>query len=223
MSDRYVFHASKETVESEFSVETKRDDYFQPHYNITPGSIVPVVFEEDGIRKIHGFRWGMIPENAKDEREGLEFVNKHINELEEDELTPILKQRRCLVPASGFYKWKTNKKKTTPFYIRLLTRELFAIGAIYSVWKSASGRDIYSFSMLTTQANALIQPVGDTMPVILRPENYDLWLQEAHIDPEKLDRLLKPYLLTEMAVNRVSEKINDQENNDPSLIQPIPK
>jgi len=232
MSDRFVLHASKESIESEFGVSTERDDYFEPNYNITPGTRLPVVFTEDGNRRIHAFKWGMIPEGAEAEKEGLKWINLPAERLyrtgdhENDEdasLGEAFEDRRCIIPASGFYKWKTGKKKSTPFYIRLLSSDLMGLAGVYSVWQSESGRDVYSFSILTTEANALVQPVDDRMPVILRPEHYDVWLGAQKVDADMLEALLKPYLLTEMAVNRVSEKVNKPGNNGPELIQPIPK
>lgn len=97
------------------------------------------------------------------------------------------------------------------------------IAGIYSVWAPNDDNQIYSFAMLTTEANALVQPVDERMPVILRADSYDVWLSQEKVDSVTFSGLLKPYLLTEMAVNRVSEEINDPEKNSPELIQPIPK
>lgn len=224
MSDRFVFHASKESVEAEFEVQTKRADYFEPNYNVTPGDILPVVYQEEGRRALSGFRWGMIPKTAGDEREGLENTDIDMEQLKSDEsLRAIFDYKRCLVPASGFYKWKTSKKKSTPFYIRLLSKDLIAFAGIYSVWKASSGREVYSFALVNTESNTLVQPVSETMPVIMRPANYKQWLSEDNLNSDELNQLTKPYLLTEMAVNRVSEDVNDPSNNNEELIQPIPK
>lgn len=224
MSDRFVLHASKEEVETLFGVSTQREDYFEPDYNITPGTLVPVVFREGGENNIYQFLWGMIPTDAEEEKEGKEYYEWASKGIEEnEELKKSFRDRRCIIPANGFYKWKTTKKKSTPFYIRMLSNELMGIAGLYSVWQSKSGRNVYSFTMLTTEANALVQPVDDRMPVILRPENYDLWLGKEEIDSGKMETFLKPFQLTEMAVNRVSEAVNDPTNNGPELIQPIPK
>ncbi|WP_372637568.1 SOS response-associated peptidase [Fodinibius sp.] len=224
MSDRFVFHASKEEVERQFNVHSDREDYFESHYNITPGSLISVVYRENSERLINNFKWGLIPPDAKDEREGTENYEATIENIQEEEWKKeCLREQRCLIPAHGFYKWKTTKKKNTPFYIRLLSNELMAFAGIYSVWESASGRDVYSCSILTTKANALVQPVGDRMPVILEPEHYQAWLREEALGDQTLDRLLQSYPMSKMAVNRVSEEVNDTENNRPELIQPIPK
>lgn len=224
MSDRFVFHGSKDEVEQVFGVSSKRNDYYEPNYNITPGLLIPVVFKEEGDRSIRNFQWGLIPEDAKAEEEGKQFYETRVESLQDsDWLKECIRHRRCIIPANGFYKWKFTEKKNTPFYIRMLSNDLMGIAGIYSVWEASSGREVYSVSMLTTKANALIQPVDERMPVILRPGNFDIWLQEDKADTSSLVGLLKPYLLTEMAVNRVSEEVNDISNNSPELIQPIPK
>ncbi len=223
MSDRFVRHASQQTIEERFGVSTQRSDYFDPNYNITPGSRVPVVYVEEQERKIYDFQWGMIPENADNEKAGLDHLNIPVEALGDDRYAKVFRKQRCIVPANGFYKWKFSEKRTTPFYIRLLSNEVMGLAALYAIWEASSGRSVYSFALLTTEANALVQPVDTRMPVILDPEDYSTWLgeDEAPITPDS--DLLKPYDLTQMAVNRVTEEVNDPDNNNPELIQPIPK
>lgn len=224
MSDRFVLEASKKEIEDLFKVTSERDDFFESEYNITPGSRIPVVYQEDGARNIYSFTWGLIPQEAKEEKEGHENFEVALEKIEDDEwLSECMEQRRCLIPANGFYKWKFTEKKSTPFYIRLLSNELTAFAGIYSVWKSSSGRDVYSCAMLTTEANALVQPVDDRMPVLLHPKFYEKWLSNGELSKVDLKKMLNSYSLTELAVNRVSEDVNDPENNSAELIQPIPK
>ena len=224
MSDRFVLEAPKQEVEQLFEVSTERDDFFESEYNITPGSRIPVVYQENGRRKIYSFTWGLIPEDAQEENEGQENFEVALEELDDDDwLSECIAHRRCLIPANGFYKWKFTEKKSTPFYIRLLANELTALAGIYSVWKSASGRNVYSCAMLTTEANALVQPVDDRMPVLVHPDNHELWLSEEPLTDGQLQSVLNGYGMTELAVNRVSEDVNDADNNSAELIQPIPK
>lgn len=225
MSDRFVLHAPKDEIEQMFNISSGRDDYFEPDYNITPGALRPIVLQSDGNVQHQQAQWGLIGPEAGEEREGRENFSVRAEDLHDDEwLTECIEQRRCLVPANGFYKWKTSKKKQTPFYIRLLSNRLTAFGGIYSIWKSSSGRDVYSFALLTTHANTLVEPVDDRMPVIIATENYDQWLAEKPLSKSMYSKLaIQPFDLTQMAVNRVSEDVNDINTNKPELIQPIPK
>lgn len=224
MSERLARHSTQEEIEQVFNVSTHRDDFFDPDYNISPGSLMPAVYKEEGERKIYNFQWGLIPLDADAEREGKKYYKVKVEDLDKDEwLKELFKRKRCIVPVNGFYKWKTTEKKSTPFYVRLLSNDVAGFAGLYSVWESASGRDVYSFSLLTIEANALVQPVDNRMPAILRPKDYETWLDEGHTDMNVLKSLLKPLGLTEMAVNRVSEKVSDITSKGPELIQPIPK
>lgn len=225
MSDRFVLHAPKEEIEQTFKISSNRADYFEPDYNITPGSLHPIIVQHEGEWQHHQAQWGLIPPKAEEERAGKQNFAVQAEEAHDDEwLSECVEHRRCLVPANGFYKWKTSKKKQTPFYIRLLANQLTAFAGIYAVWKSPSGRDVHSFAILTTKANTLVEPVDDRMPVLLERGNYGVWLAEEPISEQKYKQLaIKPFDLTQMAVNRVSEDVNDIANNSPALIQPIPK
>jgi putative SOS response-associated peptidase YedK len=178
MSDRFVLHASKEEIEALFNVSSTRDDYFEPDYNITPASLHPIVLtNEANERQFQYARWGLIPPGAERERAGNEHHAIPSEEVLKQEWTAeCVNQRRCLIPANGFYKWKSSEREETPFYIRLLSNQLTAFAGIYDVWKSPNGRTVYSFAMLTTEANPLVEPVDDRMPVLLYPENFNQWL-----------------------------------------------
>lgn len=224
MSDRLARHSSQQEIEQEFQAYTHREDFFEPDYNISPGSLLPAVYLEDGARSVSNFKWGLIPEDADSEDEGKSYYQTPLEDVEEDDwLQTCFRKRRCIVPVNGFYKWKTTEKKSTPFYIRLLSNKVAGLAAIYSVWKAASGRNVHSFSLLTIEANALVQPVDERMPAILREKDYDKWLGLESAEKKQLKATLKPLGLTEMAVNRVSEKVSDLTSKGPELIQPIPK
>src|SRR5699024_12470476 len=100
---------------------------------------------------------------------------------------------------------------------------LMAISCIYSICESRSGRKPYSCSMLTTDFNVLIQPVGQSKPEIVEQEDYEEWLQAKELNEEVVSQIAQPYPMSKMAVNRVSEAVNDVNNNGPELVQPIPK
>lgn len=225
MSDRFVLHTSKSDIEHFFDASMERSDYFNTDYNIAPGSLQPIVLEENGERQIQKARWGLIPAGADDEREGNDNnIVPSEDILENDWLAECVNRRRCLVPANGFYKWKSSEKKQMPFYIRLLSNELAAFAGIYDLWSAPSGRKVYSFAVLTTRANNLIEPVDDRMPVFLHNESFDRWLNADSLTEDMHNNLLKePIESTALAVNRVSEAVNDLTNNGPELIQPIPK
>ncbi|MDZ7772688.1 MAG: SOS response-associated peptidase [Balneolaceae bacterium] len=221
MSDRFVLHAEKKAVEELLGATASRDDWFEANYNINVGTHHPILIVEEGERVIQQALWGLIPKDAGSEREGREHHQMHLEEMKEAKKSGVWAELGCcIIPANGFYKWKFSEKRTTPFYIRLLSNQVMGIAGLYSVWQSDSGRDVYSFLMLQTEANALVKPVSDHMPLILDRDDFGRWLEDGAGD---LDDLLKPYDLSRMAVNRVTEDVNDLDKNSPELIQPIPK
>jgi putative SOS response-associated peptidase YedK len=225
MSDRFVLHASKQELEAMFDVSFNRYSNFEANYNINPGSLHPLVMGHNGKRQIQKARWGLIPPDADDERAGSEnYAIPSEKVLENERLHECVNQRRCLVPANGFYKWKTSEREEMPFYIRLLSNKPTAFAGIYDIWTSANGRKVYSFAVLTTRANSLIEPVDERMPVLLQKIHFEKWLGSSELTEQMHEKLLlKPFELTKLAVNRVSKEVNNPENNGPELIQPIPK
>lgn len=223
MSDRFVLDTTQGQAEELFQVSTERGDFFEPQFNITPGSQIPVVYRSEGEREIYNFIWGMIPKDASSETDGRDNFELPLNQIgEEGEVYEALAQRRCLILANGFYKWKSTEKKNTPFYIRLLSNKVTAFAGIYSVWEAPSGREVYSCTMLTQPSNALVQPVDDRMPILINPDDFDWWLSEDKVKVDEVESY-SGYGLTKLAVNRVSEGVNDVTNNSAELIQPIPK
>jgi putative SOS response-associated peptidase YedK len=225
MSDRFVLYAPKKEIENVFHVSMGRSIYFDADYNISPGSLHPLVIRKDEERICNKASWGLIPPDAKEERAGNKNnVVPSEDVQEKDWFTECINRRRCLIPANGFYKWRSSEKKQMPFYIRLLSNQLTAFAGIYDVWTSASGREVYSFAILTTKANSLIEPVDNRMPVLLHREDFGKWLNPSDLTEELYEKLLlEPFELTKLAVNRVSKKVNDLENNGRELIQPVPK
>ena len=109
-------------------------------------------------------------------------------------LRDALELRRCLIPADGFYEWvRTSEEAASLYCFEVNHGELFAFAGLWELWRDASGEPLESCSILTTAANAVTSPVHDRMPVILDPDNYDLWLDPGMKDVQAAADLLKPY------------------------------
>ena len=98
-----------------------------------------------------------------------------------------------------------------------------AFAGLFEHWVSQEGEDVYSYTIVTTEANTLIQPLHERMPVILPPEHYDYWLDPNNENLEGLQNLLQPFPMDQMSTYRVSTEVNTPKNNYPELLQPIPK
>lgn len=225
MSERFVLQTTQEELEHQFKANIDQELHFESDFNISAGAIQPVIIQKNEQPNVEKAKWGLIPPGADEERAGKDNCLFGIDNLDKEEWpVELIETQRTLIPASGFYKWKSTEKKTTPFYVRMLSDDLMALGGIYNQWKSASGREIYSFAVLTTESNALIEPVDDRMPIVVMPQSYKAWLNADIPSQQVLEEINNyPSMLTQMIVNRVTDKINDINNNGAELIQPIPK
>jgi putative SOS response-associated peptidase YedK len=167
-------------------------------------------------------KWGLIPFWAKDPRIGNRLINARAETIaEKPSFKSALKANRCLVPASGFYEWKEIGGRKMPFLFQLKDISLFSFAGLYDVWKDEQKNEIKTFTIITTNANSFMAPIHDRMPVILTPENENIWLDNAINDVPQLLPLLKPYPDETMEMYPVSPAVNNPKTDSPELIQPL--
>jgi len=185
---------------------------FTHSYNITPSSDIPVVRLNDNKRELVNCHWGLIPHWAKDTK--LQPFNAKAETIAEKPFfRSAFKKHRCLIPANGFYEWQGTSKPKQPYYFRLKDSELLAFAGLWEQWEH-EGNTIESCTIITTDANIIMNPVHHRMPVILEPDNYDEWLINGGND------LLIPYT-GKMKSCPVSTAVNNPENNSSALIQAL--
>src|SRR5262249_24744114 len=133
-----------------------------------------------------------------------------------------LRRRRCLIPADGFYEWKRiSAKQKQPYHIGMADDGLFAFAGLWDRWNGPDGKAIESCTILTTNANALLKPLHDRMPVILAPDDYDRWLDPGITDPARLTDLLRPFDGRLMRIYPVSETVNRADSEGPECAQEV--
>jgi putative SOS response-associated peptidase YedK len=135
------------------------------------------------------------------------------------------KRRRCLIPASGFYEWKTESGKKQPWHICLRSGKPMALAGLWETWNSKEGEEIDSCSIITTSANLFMRPIHDRMPVILSPDQWSVWLSQQEQIPEKVLPLLylQKYKQQAMQAWLVTRELNRVGfRNDAGLIEPLP-
>jgi putative SOS response-associated peptidase YedK len=186
---------------------------FEPMYNVAPTQTVPIVRAKDGGRELALARWGLIPSWAKDVKTGYRLINARADTVaSKPSFRSAFKRRRCLVPADGFYEWQKAGKGKQPFYIHRKDEEPFAFAGLWEVWENPEdGKEVQSCSLITTEANELMAPIHDRMPVILPASAYDRWL-DADEPVGDLQSLLKPYPADEMAAYPISAYVNNPRN-----------
>jgi len=224
MCGRYTIKASKKQIEEEFKASINQEPLLKARYNIAPTQIVAVVVEVRGERRLCGFRWGLIPSWAKDESIGNKLINARAETLaEKPSFKNAFRSRRCLVAASGFYEWqKKGAGPKQPVYFYLPEREVVGFAGLWEEWiDRETGECVESCTIITTEANELVEPVHERMPVILKPENYDEWLDETRKQTNNLQNLLVPYPSTGMASYAVSLSVNSPRFDSAEMIAPL--
>ncbi|MGI8858469.1 MAG: SOS response-associated peptidase [Thermomicrobiales bacterium] len=205
------------TLQRRFSLEELLDDP-APRYNVAPTQTLPVV-TRNSPNRIEMMRWGLIPSWAKDASIGSKMINARAETVaEKPAFRRSLRSRRCLVPATGFYEWKRDGESKTPHFIHLPDEPLFAFAGLYDVWHDPDGRAVKSYTVLTTQPNELMAEIHNRMPVILRREDEEEWLDPNNTEPEHLLPLLRPYPAEEMAAYPVSRMVNSPANDVPDIL-----
>lgn len=217
MCGRYALHAHPEVIALQFGLDS--EPQFKASYNICPGGEILVARENrDGARVAAQHRWGLVPHWAKDPAIGNKLANARANTVaEKPAFRDAFLKRRCLVPASGFYEWHSARGRKSPWYLRPLDAPLFGLAGIAAYWKG-----LYSVSLITTEPNAVMQPIHERMPVIVPPERYAEWLDRGQQDATALMRFLQPYPPERMAAHAVSPRVNKPEHDGPELIEPVP-
>ncbi|MEW6494911.1 MAG: SOS response-associated peptidase [Cyanobacteriota bacterium] len=197
-----------------------------PRYNIAPTQPVATVVrtpKHEG-RQFKMLHWGLIPSWAKDPKIGSKLINARAETVaEKPAFRSAFRQRRCLVVADGFYEWQQqeNKKQKQPYYFRLKEESPFAFAGLWERWEDTNGEEIESCTFLTTEANELMGPIHNRMPVILDPKDYELWLDPEVKKPELLQPLLRPYPPEEMTAYPVSKLVNKPTNDSADCINSI--
>ena len=194
-------------------------------YNVAPSQMVPVIRQigrQNGEREIVGCKWGLIPFWAKDPAIGNKLINAKAETLaEKPSFKNALSQRRCLIPADGFYEWqKKGKAPSQPMYVRRRDSGLFAFAGLWEEWKSPEGERLQTCTIITTEPNELISQFHHRMAVVLKPDEETAWLDLKN-KPADVLPLLKPYEADDLEAFPVSRAVNSPSFEDVSCIAPL--
>ncbi len=198
---------------------------FMPRFNIAPTQPVAVVRQvatSAGVRRQWvPMRWGLIPSWAKDPAIGHRMINARAETASrKPAYRAAFRRRRCLIPADGFYEWQGTRPPKQPYFIRLRDDRPFGIAGLWETWEGPDHQTVESCTILTTEANELMRPIHDRMPVILAEREYDVWLDPATEGGPALDKLLVPCDSRGMVAHPVGAWVNNPAHDDPRCIEP---
>ena len=225
MCGRFTLRAPASVIAEQFALFEAPP--FAARFNIAPSQPAPVIrmrpdrTEGDrGSRELVWLRWGLIPGWAQDPAIGNRLINARAETAaEKPAFRAAMRRRRCLVVADGFYEWQRTGRAKQPFFIHLRDDRPFAFAGLWEAWEGPDHSAIESCTLLTIGPNELMRPIHDRMPVILPPESYDLWLDPAMQQPDRLTPLLAPYPAEQMKTSPVSSLVNNPANDDPRCIE----
>ncbi|HYT43259.1 MAG TPA: SOS response-associated peptidase [Methylomirabilota bacterium] len=212
-------------VYDRFDIENTLDS-FKPRYNIRPGQLNPIVTSSGDHNEISFMFWGLLPHWARDEKYKYKTINAKVETVAElPSYREPFRKKRCLIPATGFYEPDKLHVSKPPFpwhYFHLKDQPLFAFAGLYDVWKDKqSDKEIYSYTLITTQPNAVVGSVHDRMPVILRKEDEKTWLDPDITEPKELFPLLTQYPAKDMEEWEVGAEARNPRNDYPELLEPV--
>lgn len=194
-------------------------------YNIAPTQAVLAVRapdpdkEAEVARQAFLARWGLVPSWAKDTSMASKMINARAETVaEKPAFRTAFRRSRCLIPADGFFEWKTENDVKQPYRIEMADDGLMAFAGLTERWRGPGGETIESCAIVTTEACAALTAVHHRMPVILDPDRFEAWLTG---DPSTASKVMKPYTgPREFRVFAVSTRVNNVRNDDASILQP---
>jgi putative SOS response-associated peptidase YedK len=221
MCGRFARRSTQEVLADWFGVPLEDMPWFEPSFNVAPQSFQPVVrlARDTGKREFAILKWGLVPFWAKDAKIGYTTINARAEDVASKPMyREPLKKRRCLVPADAFYEWKRIDPKTKhPFAFALKSGKPWAFAGLWESWRPKEGEPLETFTILTTDPNAVMEPIHNRMPAILEPRDYDRWLEPG--DPARPPTdLLRPFPPEEMEAWPVSSLVGNVRNNSPALL-----
>lgn len=220
MCGRFALFAAGDELAERFQLP--ESPLLEARYNIAPTQSVAAVRATSGGRELARLRWGLIPSWASDPTIGNKLLNARCETVaEKPSFRAAFRQRRCLIPASGFYEWEKNGSgRKQPYFIRPRDGGLFAFAGLWERWLDPQGQAVESCTILTTEANEVMRPLHDRMPVIVGVDDDAQWLDpRAKVDA--LRALFVPYPGERMEAGPVSSWVSDPKHEGPRCLEMI--
>jgi putative SOS response-associated peptidase YedK len=221
MCVRYTLHrpeSALSTVAEALGVELEIPAGIAPRFNVGLASVPPVVASREGRPVIRGMAWGFVPPFSRGRPDSPILANARAETVATlPSFKPAVERRRCLVPANGFYEWRTEGRVKLPHVFMLAGGEPFAFAGI---WEPSGEGNPDTFCILTTSPNELVAPIHDRMPVILTRETMPRWLGADPLPPLALKELTLPIQAGRMTVRPVNRHMSNSRNEGPKCLEP---
>jgi len=226
MCGRYLIKSSLPAIAEALGVDAARVEragHDRPRYNVAPTQQAPICRAgANGRRELIAMRWGLVPHWARERTIGSRWINARAETVAtKPAFRDALRRRRCLVPADGYYEWQRVAARRQPWLLRLRDRTPLCFAGLWESHRDADGDLLLSYTIITTDANALSAPIHARMPAILASGDYAAWLATTTTDPAALTALLGPYPDHALRAQPVSTWVNDPRHDDPRCAQSV--
>ena len=231
MCGRYTSTSTSDQGAAFFAAEEVKTEELPLRYNVAPSQLVYAIAErrrtdDQPHRQLGSFRWGLVPSWAKDPSIGNRMINARAETLSSrNAYKRALVRHRCIIPADAFYEWQVRelggKRQKAPYVIRHRDGSPLAFAGLWEVWHDAEDQPLRTCVIITTEANRLLAPIHDRMPVVLPPDAWDEWLDPENQDVSRLQKLLVPAPAKEFEAYEISTLVNNVRHEGPDLIEPI--
>jgi putative SOS response-associated peptidase YedK len=219
MCGRFTFQPTEAFYER-FEISNRLDSLIA-RYNIAPGQMVPVIIANSPRRVMH-MRWGLIPHWAKDAKTAYKMINARVETLtQRPAFRGLLSHNRCLVPTCGYYEWKAEGREKTPYYIHSQSEPIFAFAGLYDVWMNPAGEDLYTFTIITTEADPFMARLHNRMPIVLERDVEDDWLDTEITSGSDVLGILERSASVTLDAYPVSRMVNKPSIDSHTLIQRV--
>lgn len=224
MCGRFTLTSDLSDILTTFSINKENVLFeYSQRYNIAPSQTVAVISNQEGKRKLEGYRWGLVPHWAKDIKIGYSMINARAESLStKPAFRNLLSRNRVAILSDGFYEWKLQEDGgKQPYRFQLKSRGIYGFAGLYDEWNTPEGELLKSCTIITTRPNDLVSDVHDRMPVLLDPHAVEHWLNPGLTERDKVLNMLNPYPADEMVSYPVSKNVGNVKNINSSLIEPI--
>ena len=219
MCGRFAITLPDDAMAALFEAAPANDLPHVPNYNVCPTTQVHTVTSDGGSRRLRPMRWGFLPHWYKSPADGPLLINARSETIaEKPAFRAACRERRCLVPATGFYEWtKDPDGKRLPWYIHHSDGETLAFAGVWQVWEKGD-EPLTTCAVVTTSANASMSRIHHRMPVVLDAKDWALWLGE---EGKGAATLMKAPPDDMLSFYRVDPKVNSNRASGEELIEPI--
>ena len=216
MCVRYTLTSARDLLSSTLGVEVP--DFYKPRYNASPAQPLPVISDLNP-EELTYYYWGTTPDRSKKKSISEKLINISVEKLRNNQSQRKgLLEKRCIIPADGYYTWKQiSRKGKVPYRVVLTDQQLFYMAGVWEAFEDEEDKLVRTFKIIVTEPNPMVATFADTMPAILDLDQGKNWLRGQQTLESLVDRL-QPFPANQMTTYAVSPRVNDTQYDVPSLL-----